>query len=178
MEDRSIDRTNLESPVTEPNSPDPALKSFYRQQLQQLYADPSLVFAADGGTELDTACGAAAEQIQADEEDGYEFHLFSRSSASGLPSVGTSNGPQRIALRSPSPADSGLGFKSGGRPDNYYFTGNTGLELAKQYAQAAVSGQSVIEGLKRSWVCYVCLLERSWTNLGHRGAWNCHGESQ
>ena len=156
MEDRSIDRTNLESSVTEPNSPDPALESFYRQQLQQLYAEPSLAFAADGGTELDTVCGAAAEQLQGDEEDGYEFHLFTRSSALGLASVGTSKGPQRIALRSPSPADSGLGFKSRGRPDSYYFTGDTGLELAKQYAQAAVSGQNVIESLKSSWVCYVC----------------------
>ena len=178
MDDRSIDRTNLESPVTEPNSPDPALESFYRQQLQQLYADPSLAFAAHGGTESDTACGAAAEQIQGDESDGYEFHLFTRSFASGLVSVGTSNGPQRITLRSPSPADDGLGFTSGGRPDNYYFTGDTGVELAKQYTQAAVSGQDVIEGFRRSWVCYICWLEKSGTNLEHRRVWNCHGESQ
>ena len=156
MDDRSIDRTNLESPVTEPNSPDPALESFYRQQLQQLYVDPSLAFAAHGGTESDTACGTAAEQIQAEEADGYEFNLFTRSSASGLASVGTSNGPQRITLRSPSPADDGLGCTGEGRPDNYYFTGDTGLELAKQYTQAAVSGQDVIEGLKKSWVCYMC----------------------
>ena len=155
MDDRSIDRTNLESPITEPNSPDPALESFYRQQLQQLYVDPSLASAARDGTESDTARGAAAEQIQDEEGDGYEFHLFTRSSASGLASVGTSNGPQRITLRSPSPADNSLGFASGGRPDDYYFTGNTALELAKQYTQAAVSGQDVIEGLKRSWVCYM-----------------------
>ena len=156
MDERSIDRTNLESPVTEPNSPDPAFESFYRQQLQQLYADPSLAFTAHGGTESDTACDTAAEQIQGDEADGYEFHLFTRSFASGLASVGTSNGPQRITLRSPSPADHDLGFTSGGRPDNYYFAGNTGVELAKQYTQAVVSGQDVIEGLKRSWVCYMC----------------------
>ena len=156
MDDRSIDRTNLASPVTEPNSPDPALETFYRQQLQQLYADPSLALAAHGLTESDTACGAAAEQIQDDEADGYEFHLFTRSSALGLASVGTSNCPQRITLRSPSPADGGLGFERGGRPDKYYFTGDTGLELAKQYSQAAVSGQDVIESLKRSWVWYMC----------------------
>ena len=155
MDDRSIDRTNIESPVTEPNSPDLALESFYRQQLQQLYADPSLAFAAHGGTEPDTACGAAAKQIQDDDVDGYEFRLFTRTSALGPASVGKSNGPQRITLRSPSPAHGGLGFESGGRPDSYYFTGDTGLELAKQYTQAAVSGQDVIEGLKRSWVCYM-----------------------
>ena len=156
MYDRSIDRTNLESPVSEPNSQDPTLESFYRQQLQQLYADPSPSLAPHGEIDPDTACTAAAEQIFDDEADGYEFHLFSRSSALGLASVGTSNDPHRITLRSPSPADGGLGSKSGGRPDNHYFTGDTGLELAKQYAQAAVSGQDVIEGLKRSWVCYVC----------------------
>ena len=156
MDDHSIDRTNLESPVTEPNSPGPALETFYRQQLEQLYPDPSLAFAARGGIELDTVCGAAAEQIQDDEADGYEFHLFTKSSALGLASVDTSNGPQRITLRSPSPVDGALGFQSGGRPDNYYFTGDTGLELAKQYTQAAVSGQDVIEGLKISWVCYMC----------------------
>ena len=156
MDDRSIDRTNLDSPVTEPDSPDPALESFYRQQLQQLYADPSLAFATHGGTESDIACGTDAEQIQDGEANDYEFHLFTKSSALGLASVGTRNGPQRITLRSPSPGDGGLGFKSGGRPDNYYFTGETGLELTKQYTQAAVSGQDIIEGLKRTWVCYMC----------------------
>ena len=178
MDERSIDRTNLESPVIEPNSPDLALESFYRQQLQQLYADPSLAFAAHGGTESDTACGATAKRIQDDDADDYEFHLFTRSSALGLASVGKSNGPQRITLRSPSPADGGLGFESGGRPDNYYFTGDTSLELAKQYTQTAMSGQDVIEGLKRSWVCYMCQLERPEINVVHRRVWNCHGELQ
>ena len=178
MNDHSIDRTNLESPVTEPSSPDLALESFYRQQLRQLYADPSPAFAAHGETESDTACAAAAEQIQRDDPDGYEFRLFTRSSAWGQASVGTSNDPQRITLRSPSPADGGLGFKIGGRPDNHYFTGDTGPELAKQFAQAAVSGQDVIDGLKRSCVCYMCLLERSETKFGHRRVWSCHGELQ
>ena len=150
-----MDRADLESLITEPNSPDPVLESYFRQQLQQRYADPSQALAASGGTEIDTVYGATPEQPQGDKGEEYDFQLFARPSASGLASVGQNNGPQRITLRSPSPARDGLGFVSGGRPDKYYFTDDTGPELAEQYTQAAVSGQDIIEGLSMRWVCYL-----------------------
>ena len=156
MDDHSIGRADLESLITEQNSPDPVLESYFRQQLQQRYADPSQALAASGGTEIDTAHGAISEQPQSDKGEVYDFPLFARPSASGPASVGLNNGPQRITLRSPSPARDSLGLISGGRPDEYYFAGDTGPELTEQYTQAAVSGQDIIEGLSMRWVCCLC----------------------
>lgn len=156
MDDHSIDRADLESLITEPNSPDPVLESYFRQQLQQRYADPSQALAASGGTEIDTAHGAISEQPQSDNGEVYDFPLFARPSASGPASVGLNNGPQRITLRSPSPARDSLGLIGEGRPDEYYFAGDTGPELTAQYTQAAVSGQDIIEGLSMRWVCCLC----------------------
>lgn len=149
MADQSIDRTDLESSNSEPNSPDPVLESYFRQQLEQLYADPSQPLAANSGTESVKLGETTVEQDE--EEDEYDFRLFKRPLASGPASVGTSNDPKRIALRSPSPVDDESGFTSGGRPDKYYFTGDKGAELAEQYARAAVSGQDIIEALKMRW---------------------------
>lgn len=156
MDDHSIDRADIESLITEPNSPDPVLESYFRQQLQQRYADPSQALVASGGTEIDTAHGAISEQLQSDKGEVYDFPLFARPSASGPASVGLNNGPQRITLRSPSPARDSLGLISGGRPDAYYFAGDTGPELTEQYTQVAVSGQDIIEGLSMRWVCCLC----------------------
>ncbi|KAF6230880.1 hypothetical protein HO173_010996 [Letharia columbiana] len=151
MDDRSIGRTDLVSPISEPNSPDPVLESYFRQQLEQLYADPSQALATNDGTEVDQIRGASVEQVQTEDREEYDFRLFTRPHASGTASVGASNGPQRIAIRSPSPAGGESGFTSVGRPDKYYFAGDTGAELAQQYARAAVSGQDIVEGLKMRW---------------------------
>ena len=153
MNDHSVDRINLESPITEPTSLDPVLESIYRQQLEQRYASP---LEANDGIGSDIACDADLEQSQRDEGEGYEFRLFTRPSALGPASLSRSNGPHRITLRSPSPTDGGLDLTCRGRPDKYYFTGDTSPELAKQYTQAAVSGQDIFEGLKRRWVCHLC----------------------
>lgn len=178
MEDHSIDRADLDSPTTEPNSPDPILQSYFRQQLQQRYADPSQTLTTNNGAEVDSTRGSATEQVQPDQEDAYDFRLFTRPSNSGLASIGKSSAPQRITLKSPSPAAGGLDPESGGRPDTYYFTGDTGSELAEQYARAAVSGEDVDEGLKMRWVCCSYAPSRdSGLNQRHRRVWSCHGES-
>ena len=152
MGDRSIGRADLESSTTEPDSPNPDLETYYRQQLEQLYTDPSQALAANDGTELGHLVGATAELVQGKDEEEYDFRLFTRPSASGPASAGASNVLQRIALRSPSPTSGGSAFVDGRRPDSYYFAGDTGGELAAQYAQAAVSGQDIMQGLKMRWV--------------------------
>lgn len=153
MDDRSVERTDLESPTTEAN-PDPVLQSYYLQQLQQQYADPSqaLALAVNGGADSDAAHGAASEQAQDEKAEEYDFRLFTRTSALGTAHIGTSNGPQRVTLRSPSPVGNALVLASRGRPDEYYFAGLTSPELADQYTRAAVSGPEIIEGLKMRWV--------------------------
>lgn len=163
MDDRSIGRADIESSTTEPNSPNPDLEIYYRQQLEQLYADPSQTLAANDGTDLGIIGGATTEQLQGENDEEYDFRLFTRSSASGPASAGASNVLQRIALRSPSPASGEIGFANGSRPDRYYFAGDADGELAKQYAQAAVSGQGIKEGLKMRWVRYSILDRETWT---------------
>ena len=153
MGDRSIGRIDLDSSTSEPNSPDPVLESYFLQQLEKLYADPSQALAASDGTQKDKDDQAIAENAKDNGDEEYEFRLFRRSLVSGPELIGTSSGPQRIALRSPSPACDGPHFVNGGRPDKFYFSGDTSAELAEQYAQAAVSEQDIISGLKRRWVC-------------------------
>ena len=150
MDCRSIGRIHLESSTAQPNCPDPVLESYFRQRLEQLYAAPSPTLAAHDESKLDSLGGATVENAQGEDEEEYDFRLFTR--PSGTASAGTSNVPQRIALRSSSPADGKLGFANGGRADGYYFAVQTDAELAEQYARAAVSGQGIIEGLKMRWV--------------------------
>lgn len=177
MDDHSIDRTDIGLSTTGPNSPDPVLAAYFRQQLEQLYADPSPALVANDATESGDAGGATVEQIQGEDEDEYDFRLFARPSTSGPASVGTNNVAQRIALRSPSPAGGESGFTCEGRPTEYYFAGHTGAELAEQYYRAAVSDQDVVEGLKMRWVCGFALDSEMRIDLWNRGEWSCLGES-
>lgn len=177
MDNLSIECTELESPTTEANSPDPVLESYYLQQLQQQYADPSQALAPHGGAELDTTHEAASEKAQCERVEEYDFRLFTRPSALGPASVGTGNGPQRVTLSSPSPVGDALGLTSRGRPDEYYFSGATSPELAEQYTRAAVSGQEIMEGLKMRWVCRWLQDETYGPNIWHRGARSRLGES-
>ena len=166
MEGRSITRTDLVSPDPEPNkNPDPILESYCRQRLEELYADSSSSDEAlneeKDGNEVNPARRATPlEEAPGDRTNGeeYKFRLFARPPAL---SVDASSVHRRmITLRSLSPAVGGNGLgrsssASRGRPDDYYFAGETSAELAAQYAHAATSGQEIIEGLKRRWVCFV-----------------------
>ena len=163
MDSCSIHRTDLESPTTQQSSPDPVLESYFRQKLQQLFPDPSQGLAANDGTEVDKICGGTIEQTLGDKEEKYAFRLFTRPSASGPASVGTSKDPRQITIRSPSPAGGDLTLTCRGRPENYYFTGDTSPELAEQYVQAAVSGQDIIEGFQMRWVCHSMVDGETWT---------------
>ena len=157
MGDRSIGRADIESSTTELNSPNPALETYYRHQLEHLYAEPSEALAVNDAAESGNIDGATTEQAEGEDEEEYDFRLFKRASEPGPASVGASNVLQRIALRSPSPAGGESAFINGRRPDKYYFAGDAGRELAEQYAQAAVSGQDIMEGLKMRWVRYLVL---------------------
>ena len=155
MANHSINRTDLDSsPPAEPRSPDPVLASYFRQQLQQRYADPysevspgiALLEEAAMEQEEEEARGV---QEKKKEEEGYDFRLFFSKPSSSAAAAG------RVVLRSPSPTaaqHNGDGSRRGGRPDAYYFTGVTGPELAAQYAQAAVSGPDILAGLGVKWV--------------------------
>ena len=153
MGDPRIARTEIGLSDTEPNSPDPVLETYFRQQLELLYADPFQGLAANDATKLGKHDEVTVEQAQCEGEEVYEFRLFTTSSALGPASLGGGDFSHRIALRSPSPAGGGSRFTARGRPDEYYFAGHAGLELAEQYLEAAVSGQDIIDGLKMKWVC-------------------------
>ena len=171
MDDRSIDRADIGSSTAEPNSPDLVLESYFRRQLEQLYADPSPDLVAKERTELGDSGGATTvERIESEDEKEYDFKLFTRPLTSGPASVGANNVSQRIALRSPSPGDGEAGFTREGRPIEYYFAGHTGAELAEQYSQAAVSDQDIVDGLRMRWVCgFVLDLEIGTDLLEQRG---------
>lgn len=153
MDDRAIDRADLGSPTTAPAISDPVLETYFRKQLEQLYAAPSQALEANHRTELGNRGEDTPEQLHGEHEEAYDFCLFTRQSAS----AGASNVLQRVDLRSPDPVGGQLDFTNRGRPDEYYFAGHPDAELAEEYMRAAVSSQDIIEGLRMRWVCCIVL---------------------
>lgn len=147
----SILRADLEtkSESDEPSSPDPVLQAELRKRLEHTYAALSL---AEGDTGGRTQEYTANVEWHADTDgEEYDFRLFAKSSQSGKRD-GVHEEPQRIVLRSPSPVNGRSGFRNGGRPKKYYFTGTPSVDSVEQYRQAAVSGEELIAGLKTRWV--------------------------
>ena len=148
----SVRRTDLESRSSsyEPIDSDPILETQFREQLEQIYADGTISEGIDGGGS--GMIGAAvAHQPAVEDEENYEFRLFARPSAAG-PSNEAGITTQMITLRSPTPLGGEPGFVNQRRSERYYFTGTASAELMDQYHKAAVSGETILEGLKVRWV--------------------------
>ena len=86
-----------------------------------------------------------------EEDSAFDFRLFSRSAKVGI-SGAIGNSPQRIQLRSPTPQHGDPGFLVSRRPPSYYFFGPGSEQRAHQYAQAAVSGEDILNNSKMKWV--------------------------
>jgi len=100
------------------------------------------------------------------EADGYEFRLFAKP-AKGTAQEKIGNTLQKIALRSPTPADRDPGFMQARRPDSFYFTGRGNPEQAKRFQESAVSAEDIMKNVSMRWVNYTPrLLAGSCGSLG------------
>ena len=134
---------------------DGTLEGRYNERLKQLYdLEPQEDIVPTKG-QIDDGEHVSAEVPVDENEESYNFRLFAKNvqSAQPVPSQNPSESLQKIVLRSPSPANSEPGFVNPRRPEEYYFTGVLNVEQAECFRQSAVSGEHILEGLGKSWVC-------------------------
>ena len=149
-------RSELETEASseDDDSLDHALEAQFRGYFEPQYVNGTTQSQGPEANRVEDASSNLVEQDLNDEDEGYSFRLFARPVVPGLPE-GEEQGPQKISLRSPSPASGEPGFVNAERPATYYFTGEINEERAEQYRRAAVSGEQLLQGLKTRWVIFV-----------------------
>ena len=149
-------RSELETEASseDDDSLDHALEAQFRGYFEPQYVNGTTQSQGPEANRVEDASSNLVEQDLNDEDEGYSFRLFARPVVPGLPE-GEEQGPQKISLRSPSPASGEPGFVNAERPATYYFTGEINEERAEQYRRAAVSGEKLLQGLKTRWVIFV-----------------------
>ena len=146
-------RSELDTAVSseDDESIDHALEARLRDYFEPQHANGTTQSQDYEANRVRDASSDPVKQNPNDEDEGYSFRLFARPVLPELPE-GEEQGPQKISLRSPSPASGSPGFVNAERPATYYFTGATSEERADQYRRAAVSGKQLLQGLKTRWV--------------------------
>ena len=134
------------------DSVDHALEAQFRDYFEPQDVNGTSQSQDSDAKRVEDASSCLVEQNANHEDEAYSFRLFAKPGVPGLPE-GEEQSPQRISLRSPSPASGEPGFVNTERPATYYFTGETSAERAEQYRIAAVSGEQLLQGLGRRWVC-------------------------
>lgn len=94
--------------------------------------------------------GSPSEIPCSQEEEAYEFQLFSQRSR---PSTISAPQPSKVLLRSPSPEAKEPGFVRPARSQNFYLTGPVTTEARKRFQEAAIEGQHVMRQSQTMWVC-------------------------
>ena len=134
--------------VSERSSPLHSVETTLQAHLASIYGPIS--FDDPTADEATSQRGNVSALIEADKKDenGLEFRLYTKS-----PGVSTTHtAATRVVLRSPTPVGGEPGFVVPRRQDTYYFTGSTNTDLMEEYRSAAVTSESILEGLKAQWV--------------------------
>ena len=144
---RSVRREDLypQSLSSESELPDAALEVLFQERLEQSYN----IFAEADDQEDDAAAAEPTTAGAEDQEEAFDFRLFStpKAKASGAEGRG-----QRVVIRSPSPDSGGRGFTQPDRPESYYFAPEPTDERKRQFEAAAMSGEEVLRELDTRWV--------------------------
>ena len=143
---------NVEAFSDDDDSVDHALEAQFRDHFEPQYVNGTSQSQDPDTNRAEGAVICSVEHNSNNEDEAYSFRLFAKPGVPGL-REGEEQGPQKISLRSPSPASGEPGFVNTERPATYYFTGETSAERAEQYRIAAVSGEQLLQGLGTRWVC-------------------------
>ena len=108
-----------------------------------------------GGTTQELQATGTIPKEDKENEDCFEFRLFSRPTWNPVPSNETAVAPVRIDIRSPSPDIREIGFLEPRRPDDYYFTNGSSEQERKQYQSVAVSGEDILRQTEARWVRFI-----------------------
>ena len=87
-----------------------------------------------------------------EDAESYDFPLFSKSALKTSGSTATGNTISRIDIRSPSPVVGEPGFVHPHRLYSYYFTGEADSDKKERFNASAISGQDVLDKIRRRWV--------------------------
>lgn len=134
------------------DSVDHALEAQFRDCFEPQYTKGTFQSQDSDANRIEDASSCPVGQDSNHEDEAYSFRLFAKPRVSGL-RKSEEQGPQKISLRSPSPASGEPGFVNTERPATCYFTGEISAERAQQYRVAAVSGEQLLQGQGTRWVC-------------------------
>ena len=146
--DGSVRRSEIRSRSTSLDSASPnEAKELWRHELDLAYKD---ALSKQLTHNVHAPDGSPSEIPCSQEEEAYEFHLFSQRSK---PSAISAPRPPKVLLRSPSPEATELSFVRPARSQDSYFTGPVSTEARKRFQDAAIEGQHVIRESQTVWVC-------------------------
>lgn len=125
---------------------DSELEAHYHAQFQRLYGTPTTLPISSPFSSSPNSPTSTNPHLKIDDDETYEFRLFARSITKSI------TAPQRITLRSPTPASGEPGFVVPERGNGYYFTGPISKEEGERFREVAVSGEDVMEQSGTRWV--------------------------
>ena len=140
----SVRREDLHSRSPSPQSatPDVALETLFRERFEENYTSAKEC----GPLQSEIPAVEATVEEPNEEEEAFDFRLFSTSARKPSDSTGAQDTPRKIVIKSPSPVIGESGFTRAPRPESYYFAGASTLERRQQFEQVALSGQEVLKG--------------------------------
>ncbi|KAL9000680.1 MAG: hypothetical protein Q9169_000716 [Polycauliona sp. 2 TL-2023] len=146
QEAKSVRRSELRSRSTSLSSASSEeVKEQWRQKLDLAYRDA----ISEQSSFATCGPGVAPSENPGDlEEESYEFQLFSQKSTQSGVSISQ---PPRIVLRSPSPETQEPSFVRPERSQDSYFTGTVTLHDQRQFQEAAIEGERVLQESQRAW---------------------------
>ncbi|KAL6714360.1 hypothetical protein ACLMJK_007783 [Lecanora helva] len=135
---------------------DPSSTSFevrYNERLKQLYPPETLEKYLDfESTDHDNG-SASAIPSRNDDEEVYTFRLFAKTilPTNSTAPESTTDTPNKINLRSPTPVNPEPSFLTPSRPKEYYFTGPPSPKQLTRFHYSAVTTSQILANLKTKW---------------------------
>ena len=150
----SIRRQDLysTSPSPAPSTSDFALRARLQQQCEAVYQlSPSAKETVNAAITASIPSPAVGN-VPAQEEEAFEFRLFSKPVLKPNASDQAPNKPSRVFIRSLSPVAGEPGFVQPRRSDNYYFASAPTSEERACFETASISADAIIAEQARRWV--------------------------
>lgn len=151
----SIRRQDLysTSPSPTPSTPDPSVRARLRQEYVAAYQLPAPLEEVLSPVVQTIHPTPAVGDIRApDDDEAFEFRLFSRPVSKPNSSEQACEKPSRILIRSPSPVTGEPGFVQPRRPEKFYFATPPTVEQRARLEAAAVSADAIIAEQAHKWV--------------------------
>jgi len=141
------------SPSPTPSTPDQSVRARLRQRYEAAYQLPALLEEVLSPVVPNIDPTPAVGDFRApDNNEAFEFHLFSNPVSKPNSSEQAPEKASRILIRSPSPVSGEPGFVQPRRPDRFYFATPPTVEQRARLEATAISADVIIAEQAHKWV--------------------------